>query len=58
MTGTNLREFENLVVLTVAWLVEEVYSLAICEELATHFGRSVKLNVVHLYSSASKKRDM
>jgi PadR family transcriptional regulator PadR len=47
MKGTNLGEFEELVLLTVAALLEEAYSVAICDELANHTGRSVKLGVVH-----------
>jgi PadR family transcriptional regulator, regulatory protein PadR len=47
MKGTNLGEFEELVLLTVAALMEEAYSVAICDELSHHTGRSVKLGVVH-----------
>ncbi len=47
MKGTNLGEFEELVLLTVAALMEEAYSVAICDELSNHTGRSVKLGVVH-----------
>jgi len=47
MKGTNLGEFEELVLLTVAALLEDAYSVAICDELSRHTGRSVKLGVVH-----------
>ncbi|QHT67630.1 PadR family transcriptional regulator [Rhodocytophaga rosea] len=47
MKGTNLGEFEELVLLTVAALMEEAYSVAVCDELSNHTGRSVKLGVVH-----------
>jgi DNA-binding PadR family transcriptional regulator len=47
MKGTNLGEFEELVLLTVAALVSEAYSVAICDELEKHTGRTVKLGVVH-----------
>ena len=47
MKGTNLGEFEELVLLTVAALTNEAYSVAICDELSDHTGRSVKLGVVH-----------
>jgi PadR family transcriptional regulator PadR len=47
MKGTNLGEFEELVLLTVAALLDEAYSVAICDELSNHTGRSVKLGVVH-----------
>ena len=33
MKGTNLGEFEELVLLTVAALMNEAYSVAICDEL-------------------------
>ncbi|HEY9256996.1 PadR family transcriptional regulator [Chitinophaga sp.] len=47
MKGTNLGEFEELVLLTIAALINEAYSVAICDELSNHTGRSVKLGVVH-----------
>lgn len=47
MKGTNLGEFEELVLLTVAALMEEAYSVAICDELSKHSKRTVKLGVVH-----------
>jgi len=47
MKGTNLGEFEELVLLTIAALVNEAYSVAICDELEKYTGRSAKLGVVH-----------
>ncbi len=47
MKGTNLGEFEELVLLTIAALVNDAYSVAICDELTNHTGRTVKLGVVH-----------
>jgi DNA-binding PadR family transcriptional regulator len=47
MKGTNLGEFEELVLLTVAALIEKAYSVAICDELSNHSDRTVKLGVVH-----------
>ena len=47
MKGTNLGEFEELVLLTIAMLMEEAYSVAVCDELTKHTGREVKLGVVH-----------
>ena len=47
MKGTNLGEFEELVLLTIAALMKDAYSVAICDELANHTGRTVKLGVVH-----------
>ena len=47
MKGTNLGEFEELVLLTIASLVNDAYSVAICDELLKHTGRKAKLGVVH-----------
>ena len=47
MKGTHLGEFEELVLLTIATLVNEAYSVAICDELSTQASRTVKLGVVH-----------
>lgn len=47
MKGTNLGEFEELVLLTIASMVNEAYSVAICDDLEHRTGRSVKLGVVH-----------
>jgi len=47
MKGTNLGEFEELVLLTIAALVNDAYSVAITDELKNRTGRSVKLGVVH-----------
>ena len=47
MKGTNLGEFEELVLLTIAALINEAYSVGICDELEKRTGRSVKLGVVH-----------
>jgi len=47
MKGTNLGEFEELVLLTIAALLNEAYSVGICDELERQTKRSVKLGVVH-----------
>ncbi len=47
MKGTNLGEFEELVLLTVAALINDAYSVAVCDELERHTKRPVKLGVVH-----------
>ena len=47
MKGTNIGEFEELVLLTIAALKEEAYSVAICDELSNNADRIVKLGVVH-----------
>lgn len=47
MKGTNLGEFEELVLLTIAALMSDAYSVAICDELERQTDRSTKLGVVH-----------
>lgn len=47
MKGTNLGEFEELVLLCIAALVSDAYSVAVCDELTKHTGRTVKLGIVH-----------
>ncbi len=47
MKGTHLGEFEELVLLTIAALVSDAYSVAICDEIEKDAGRAVKLGVVH-----------
>jgi PadR family transcriptional regulator, regulatory protein PadR len=47
MKGTNLGEFEELVLLTIAALMNDAYSVGICDELEKHTGRTTKLGVVH-----------
>lgn len=47
MKGTYIGEFEELVLLTVAALLSDAYSVAICDELVKQTGRSAKLGVVH-----------
>ena len=47
MKGTNLGEFEELVMLTIAALMQDAYSVSICNELTKRTGRIVKLGVVH-----------
>lgn len=47
MKGTNIGEFEELVLLTIAALVNDAYSVAICDDLLKRTGRDAKLGVVH-----------
>ena len=47
MKGTNLGEFEEIVLLTIAALVNDAYSVSICDELAKNLDRPAKLGVVH-----------
>ena len=47
MKGTNLGEFEELVLLTVGILYDNAYSVAIQKELNKQTGRKVTLSSVH-----------
>jgi DNA-binding PadR family transcriptional regulator len=47
MKGTQLGEFEELVLLTVAFLYDEAYSVAVMEELSRRTERPMALGVVH-----------
>ncbi len=47
MKGTNLGEFEEIVLLTIAALMSDAYSVSICDELEKSLGRPAKLGVVH-----------
>ena len=47
MTNHSLGEFEELVLLTIAALMSEAYSVAVCDELEKHTGRKAKLGVEH-----------
>lgn len=47
MKGTNLGEFEEIVLLTIASLMTEAYSVNIVDEIGTVTGRNTKLGVVH-----------
>jgi DNA-binding PadR family transcriptional regulator len=58
MKGTNLGEFEELVLLTIAALISEAYSVAICDELEKHTGRKTKLGVVHAVLNRLEEKGM
>lgn len=58
MKGTNLGEFEELVLLTVAALMDEAYSVAICDELEKNTKRTVKLGVVHAVLNRLEEKDL
>lgn len=47
MKGTNLGEFEELVLLTVGILYEDAYGLAITDELEKQTGRRSSISSVH-----------
>ena len=47
MKGTNLGEFEELVLLAVGILYDNAYSVAIQKELNNQTGRSITISSVH-----------
>jgi PadR family transcriptional regulator, regulatory protein PadR len=47
MKGTNLGEFEELVLLTAALLIDSAYSVSIAEEIEKQTGRNITLSTVH-----------
>ena len=47
MKGTQLGEFEELVLLTIALLYDDAYSVAVVEELSQRSERPMSLGVVH-----------
>jgi PadR family transcriptional regulator, regulatory protein PadR len=47
MKGTQLGEFEELVLLTVALLYDDAYSVAVVEELGRRLERPLSLGAVH-----------
>ena len=47
MKGTNLGEFEELVLLIVASIGENAYSVAIADEIKVRTSRSAVISVVH-----------
>ena len=56
MKGTNLGEFEELVMLTIASLDNKAYSVAICDEIEKNTGRKVKLGMVHASLNRLEKK--
>ncbi len=48
MKGTNLGEFEELILLTVAALFDEAYGVSIQEDLSARCGRKVTLSTIHV----------
>lgn len=47
MKGTNLGEFEEIVMLTVGILYDEAYGIAIKKELESRMNRSVSVGAMH-----------
>ena len=58
MKGEKIGEFEELVMLVIASLMEKAYSVAICEDLGDKAGRRVKLGVVHSVLNRLEKKGM
>ena len=48
MKGTNLGEFEELVLLVVGVLFDEAYGVAIQQELEDRCGRAATLSTIHV----------
>lgn len=47
MKGTQLGEFEEIVLLTIALLYDDAYSVAVVEELGQRLERPMSLGAVH-----------
>ena len=47
MKGTQLGEFEEIVLLTIALLYDDAYSVAVVEELSGRLERPMSLGMVH-----------
>ena len=47
MKGTQLGEFEEVVLLTIALLYDDAYSVAVLDELGQRLGRPMSLGAVH-----------
>ena len=58
MKGTNLGEFEELVLLTVVVLQDEAYSIAITDEINRITGRKVAFGVVHSALNRLEKKGL
>ncbi|MEQ8474468.1 MAG: helix-turn-helix transcriptional regulator [Marinoscillum sp.] len=58
MKGTNIGEFEEIVLLTIASLMDEAYSVNIVDEIKRVTGRSTKLGVVHAVLNRLEEKGM
>lgn len=58
MKGTNLGEFEEIVLLTIASLMEEAYSVNIVDEITNVTGRKTKLGVAHAVLNRLEKKGL
>ncbi|MEO9805821.1 MAG: helix-turn-helix transcriptional regulator [Reichenbachiella sp.] len=58
MKGTNIGEFEELVLLTIASQIDQAYSVLICDEIERVTSRKVKLGVVHSVLNRLEDKDL
>jgi DNA-binding PadR family transcriptional regulator len=57
MKGTNLGEFEELILLIVLILEEDAYVIRIREEIHTQVNRSISMGALHTTLSRLEKKD-
>ncbi|WP_425391919.1 PadR family transcriptional regulator [Ekhidna sp.] len=57
MKGTNLGEFEELLLLVVLILQEEAYMLRIKDEIKTQVNRSISMGALHTTLSRLEQKD-
>ena len=58
MKGTQLGEFEEIVLLTVALLYDEAYSVAVLEEIERRLERPMSLGAVHRSLSRMEEKGL
>ena len=58
MKGTNLGEFQELVLLTIGVLYPEAYGVGIKEEILAKTGRKVTLSTVHAALNRLEKKGL
>lgn len=58
MKGTNLGEFQELVLLTIGVLYPEAYGVGIKEEILAKTGRKVTLSTVHAALNRMEKKGL
>ena len=56
MKGENLGEFEEIVMLAIAALLNDAYSVSLCDHISEMTGRKVKLGVVHAVLNRMEKK--
>jgi len=58
MKGTNLGEFQELVLLTIGAMYPEAYGVGIKEEILARTGRKVTLSTVHAALNRMEKKGL